>query len=110
MAKFITIRYNITVGAAKGWELYQINIQTSFLNGALEVEIYMEQPNGFRGEGNEHLMCKFIKPLYGLKQLLRAWYHPIDSFFMNESFCMSKEDHPLYIKQWGVFYGGNLLC
>ena len=44
-------------------------------------------------------MCKLEKTLYRFKQSPRAWYHCINSFFINEGFNISQADHSLYIKQ-----------
>ena len=46
-------------------------------------------------EEKEDLVCKLKKALYGLKQLPRAWYHRIDSFFINKGFCKSQTNHSL---------------
>ena len=45
-----------------------MDVKTIFLNGELEEEIYMEQPEGFVAPGLEKKVCKLIKSLYGLKQ------------------------------------------
>ena len=45
-----------------------MDAKTSFLNGELEEEIYMEQPEGFVAPGQEKKVCNLIKSLYGLKQ------------------------------------------
>jgi hypothetical protein len=45
-----------------------MDVVTAFLNGTLDVEIYTEQPPGFTQKGKEHLVCRFKKSLYGLKQ------------------------------------------
>ena len=47
------------------------------------------------------MVRRFKKAQYMLKQSLRAWYHHIDLFFINEGFCRSQADHSLYIKQTG---------
>ena len=48
-----------------------MDAKTSFLNGELSVEVYMEQPKGFIFPRNENKVCKLIKSLYGLKQALK---------------------------------------
>jgi len=69
VAKFVSIRCILALSAM---EIHQIDVKTAFLNGDLEEEIYMEQPEGFTHEG-EHLVCKLHKSLCGLKQSPRAW-------------------------------------
>ena len=50
-----------------------------FLNGDLDKEIYMAQPEGFAAPGQEHLVCRLKKLLYGLKQSPRQWYQKLHS-------------------------------
>ena len=45
-----------------------MDVKTAFLNGELEEEIYMDQPEGCLTIGNEHKVCRLVKSLYGLKQ------------------------------------------
>ena len=45
-----------------------MDVKTAFLNGDLDEEIYMEQPEGFTAPGQERKVCKLVKSLYGLKQ------------------------------------------
>jgi hypothetical protein len=99
VAKFNTIRCILALGAALDLEIHQMDVQTAFLNGELEEDIYMSQPHGFEEKDFEHLVCKLKKSLYGLKQSPRAWYQRIDSFFTKEGFTRSEADHSLYIKQ-----------
>ncbi|CAM8963393.1 unnamed protein product [Rhodiola kirilowii] len=47
-----------------------MDLKTVFLNGDLEEDIYMKQPEGFVMSGQEHKVCKLVKSLYGLKQAL----------------------------------------
>lgn len=50
-----------------------MDVKTSFLNGDLEDYVYMDQPIGFLFEGNEHMVYKLKKSLYGLKQVSCHW-------------------------------------
>jgi hypothetical protein len=52
-------------------ELHQMDIKTTFLNGNLQKNVYMAQPEGFAVEGKEHMGYKLKKLLYGLKQASR---------------------------------------
>ena len=45
-----------------------MDVKTAFLNGELEEEIHMDQPEGFVVHSQDHTVCKLDKPLYGLKQ------------------------------------------
>ncbi|KAI5311322.1 hypothetical protein L3X38_000280 [Prunus dulcis] len=45
-----------------------MDVKTAFMNGELEEENFMRQPEGFAKEGNEHMVCKLGKAIYGLKQ------------------------------------------
>jgi hypothetical protein len=103
VAKFTTIRCILALGAALDLEIHLMDVKTAFLNGELEEDIYMEQPQGFLQEGFDHLVCKLKKSLYGLKQSPRAWYQRIDSFFTKEGFTRGQADHSLYIKQTGEY-------
>ena len=49
-------------------ELCQMDVKIAFLNGCLEEDVYMDQPEGFSINGKEHLACKLKKSIYELKQ------------------------------------------
>ena len=57
-----------------------MDVKTTFLNGQIEEEVYIEQPEGFTIHRKESHVRKLRKALYGLKQAPRAWYLRIDSY------------------------------
>ncbi len=74
MAKFTTIRCMLAIRATMELEIHQMDVKITFLNGELEEDIYMDQPQGFVQDGKEHLMCKLKNSLYGLRPSPIAWY------------------------------------
>ena len=70
------MRTLIATAAAKGHELFQIDIENAFLNAPLEEEIYMRMPKGMRKFDNQgrEIVCRLNKAVYGLKQASRAFY------------------------------------
>ena len=98
VAKFTSIRIILTLAAAHGWECHHMDVKTAFLNGELEEEIYMEQPEGFVKVGEEHLVCKLVKSLYGLKQAPRAWNKKLHQELTKAGFIRLEADHSVYQK------------
>ena len=68
VTRITSIRMLIAIAAINNLEIHQMDVKTAFLNGDLEEEIYMEQPEGFVAPGKEKKVCKLVKSLYGLKQ------------------------------------------
>jgi hypothetical protein len=52
---------------SKNIKVYQMDIKSSFLNGKLEEEVYIEKLEGFKLSENTDYMCKIKMALYGLK-------------------------------------------
>jgi hypothetical protein len=49
VARLTTIRVLLSLAASHGLLIHQMDVKTAFLNGELEEEIYMTQPDGFVG-------------------------------------------------------------
>ena len=58
----------------------QMDVNTTFLNGMIEEEVYIEQPEGFETFDHEFHVCRLKRVLYGLKQAPYAWYTMIDRY------------------------------
>ncbi|KAE8674058.1 hypothetical protein F3Y22_tig00111769pilonHSYRG00329 [Hibiscus syriacus] len=82
------------------WDLHleQMDVKTAFLHGDLEEQIYMRQPEGFTQPGNEHLVCRLKKSLYGLKQSPRQWYKRFDSYMIKIGYNRCEYDCCVYVK------------
>ena len=74
MVKHTSIKTVLGLVAHFDMQLEQMDVKTTFLHGDLEELVYMVQPKGFIQLGQEHLVCKLRKSLYGLKQSPRQWY------------------------------------
>ncbi|CAI7809740.1 unnamed protein product [Closterium sp. NIES-53] len=87
---------NPTSGASiKGWMVKQMDVTTAFLNGVLEEEIFMAQPEGF-DDGRDRVL-KLKKALYGLKQAPRQWYLKLRGILEEIGFTPSTADHSLFM-------------
>jgi hypothetical protein len=75
VAKQTTLRVVLSYVAAQDLEMRQLDIKTAFLYGDLSEEIYLEQPEGYVKSGDEDLVCRLHKCLYGLKQASRSRVH-----------------------------------
>ena len=82
----------------KNFKVYQMDVKSTFLNGDLEEEVYMEQPKGFQLTDNSDHVCKLKKELYGVKQARRSWYHRLDKYLQDKGFKKGIVDNNLYIK------------
>ena len=80
VARLDTVRLLIALAAHHNLKLYQLDVKTAFLNGILEEEVYIHQPEGFEIEGEENKVYRLKKALYGLKQAPRVWNTRIDGY------------------------------
>ncbi|CAI5944439.1 unnamed protein product [Closterium sp. NIES-64] len=95
VVKPTTLRTLFAGAAIKGWVVKQMDIVTAFLNGILEEEIFMAQPEGFDdGSGR---VWKLNKALYGLKQAPRQWYMKLREVLEEIGFTPSTADHSLFM-------------
>ena len=58
-------------------EAHHLGIETTFLNGTLDEEIYMRAPDGFNTENSS--VWRLLKSLHGLKQASHVWNKLLNS-------------------------------
>ena len=73
VAMLKSIRILLAVAASLDYEIWHMDVKTTFLNGSLEEDIYMQQPEGFIARGQEHMACRLQRSIYGLKQASKTW-------------------------------------
>jgi histone deacetylase 1/2 len=94
-----TVRIILSLAASFHWKLRQLDVKNAFLNGELQEEVYMHQPQGFIDTTHPEYVCKLQKSLYGLKQAPHAWNSKFTSYLPSIGFHMSHSDPSLFIKK-----------
>ena len=75
-----------------------MDVKSTFLNGELEEEVNIEQPEGFLLSEKEDYVCRLKKEIYGLKQAPRAWYAHLDGYLHKHGFKKGSSNKNLYVK------------
>ncbi|KAL0455319.1 UNVERIFIED_CONTAM: hypothetical protein Slati_0871100 [Sesamum latifolium] len=99
MAK--SIRIMLAIAAWYDYEIWQMDVKTTFLNGFVEEEINMDQPEGFTVVGEEQKICHLQRSIYGLKQAFRSWNIRFDEVIRGYHFVKIDFDPCVYNKVSG---------
>lgn len=93
-----SIRLLLALAAQHSYKLRHVDIVGAFLNGDVEEQVFMKQPEGFVESGQEHLVCELLKALYGLKQAGMVWNKRFNEFLVNKvGFRRVSADPCIYI-------------
>ena len=92
VARYTLIKTILSLASMMKWKVHQMDVKTTFLNGEIKEEFYVEKPLGFETRDRETHVCRLKKDLYGLKKEPRAWYDRIDNFLMSFGFTKSSSD------------------
>ena len=98
VTRITSIRVLISLASIHNLLIHQMDVKTAFLNGELDEEIYMDQPEGFVVHGQEHKVCKLDKSLYGLKQAPKQWHEKFDNLIISNGFKVNESDKCIYYK------------
>ena len=101
-----SLRMLIATAVQRGLQLHQMDVTTAFLNGVLEEEILMRQPEGFVVKGLEHMVCRLKHSIYGLKQLPRCWNSVLDEYLKQFGFVKLTSDPCIYTMACGEMIVG----
>jgi hypothetical protein len=102
VASLESIRILLSIACHLGFKLYQMDVNSAFLNGILQEEVYVEEPKGFQDPHHPHHVYKLKKALYGIKQAPRAWYERITTYLLAKVFTRGQADRTLFIRNQGT--------
>lgn len=99
MTRIETVRLLLVLSAKNGWTVHHLDVKSAFLNGELNEEVYVSQPEGFEKPGQEHLVYRLSKALYGLRQAPRAWYSKLRKCLEDMGLVRCPYEHVVYTKR-----------
>jgi hypothetical protein len=95
------IRIILAIAAYYDFEIWQMDVKTAFLNGFLDEEVYMVQPEGFVDPKYPNKVCKLQRSIYGLKQASRSWNKRFDEEIKKFDFVQNPDEPCVYRKASG---------
>lgn len=98
VATMASIRMILATCAAKGLEVRQLDVDSAYLNGEMDTEVFMVQPPGFVDQEHPDYVCKLNKTLYGLKQAGRSWNLLANEYLLELGFKRSSADTCIYVR------------
>ncbi|KAJ9541607.1 hypothetical protein OSB04_028113 [Centaurea solstitialis] len=101
VARIEAIRIFLAYAAHKNMTVYQMDVKCAFLNGVLQEEVYVEQPEGFVDSRFPNHVYVLDKALYGLKQAPRAWYETLTDYLLGVGYKKGTIDPTLFLKKSG---------
>ncbi|KAJ9545395.1 hypothetical protein OSB04_025102 [Centaurea solstitialis] len=101
VARIEAIRIFLAYAAHKNMTVYQMDVKCAFLNGVLQEEVYVEQPEGFVDSRFPNHVYILDKALYGLKQAPRAWYETLTDYLLGVGYKKGTIDPTLFLKRSG---------
>ena len=99
VVQYDSVRVLLAVVVEKNYNLAQFDVQTAFLYGKLDEEIFMEIPQGLsvKGSSVKNIVCRLGKSLYGLKQAPRCWNREFSSFLREFKFRETDVDQCIFV-------------
>lgn len=102
VARLDAVRLILALTADRRWQVHHLDVKSAFLNGELQEEVYVVQPEGFVKKGQEHQVLRLSKALYGLRQAPRAWNTRLDKSLKTLEFVRCAQEQAVYIRGKGI--------
>ena len=94
VVRYTTVRLLVAWAATHKMKIHQMDVVTAYLQGDVEEELYLEQPQGFSDDTDK--VCRLRKAIYGLKQAGRAWNKKLDAELKDMNLRQSAMDSCIY--------------
>ena len=101
VVNYATLRTVLAFAVSRGLHIHHIDATTAFLNAEVEGVIYASQPKGFARPGEEHLVWRIEKSVYGLRQSARRWYLHLKRVLISMKFRQLLSDGCVFVKHVG---------
>jgi hypothetical protein len=98
VARMTSMRVILAIAAHEGLRVEQMDVNSAYLNGWMDTEVFMRQPPGYIDQAYPNRVCKLNKGLYGLKQAGRIWYEAVHSFIEELGFLRTTADPCVYTR------------
>ncbi|GKC67343.1 retrotransposon protein, putative, ty1-copia subclass [Tanacetum coccineum] len=98
VADIRAIRIFIAIATFYDYEIWQMDVKTAFLNGYLNKEVYMKQPEGFVNPKYPNRVCKLKRSICGLKQASRQWNKRFDDKIKKFGLSQNRNEPCVYMK------------
>nr|GFA18477.1 ribonuclease H-like domain, reverse transcriptase, RNA-dependent DNA polymerase [Tanacetum cinerariifolium] len=99
VARIETIRILLALVSSHGWRVHHLDVKSAFLNGWLEEEVYVTQPEGYVKANHPEKVYKLSKVLYGLRQAPRAWNSRLDKCLKGLNFTRCGLEYGVYTRK-----------
>src|SRR3954467_992996 len=115
VAMLKSVRIVLAIAAYFDYDIWQMDVKTAFLNGNLDEDVYMIQPEGFVDPQNASKVCKLQKSIYGLKQAARSWNIRFKEVVKSFGFIENEKEPCVFKKFSGssivflILYVGDIL-
>ena len=96
--RMTTIQLILALATKDNLELRMVDVKGAYLNGKLDNTVCMHQPKGFVKNGEEDLVCKLNKSIFGLKKSGRMWHGTMEREMERIGFTPRKADPTVYIQ------------
>jgi len=98
VVRYDNLRLLLAYAANKDLEVHSMDVDSAFLYGDLEEEVFIYQPEGFKDPLYPDHVCKLLKGLYGLKQASNVWHGHFDKIICSGGYMPTKVDPCIYMK------------